>query len=68
MRLVREGQIDRARKLCQAAPNSVLARVMKAGLDRANRGEAEISAAMEETMLEITPLVTKRIPSLYNGP
>jgi biopolymer transport protein ExbB len=65
IRLVREGQIDRARKLCQAAPNSVLAKVMKAGLDRSNRGEAEISAAMEETMMEINPLVSKRIPSLF---
>lgn len=65
VRLVREGQIDRARKLCQAAPNSVLARVMKAGLERSNRGEAEIAASMEETMLEVTPLVTKRIPSLF---
>jgi biopolymer transport protein ExbB/TolQ len=65
VRLVREGQIDRAMKLCSAAPNSVLARVLKAGLSRANHGEAEISAAMEETVLEITPMVSKRIPSLF---
>lgn len=65
VRLVREGQIDRAVKLCSAAPNSVLARVLKAGLTRSNRGEAEVSAAMEETMLEVTPLVSKRIPSLF---
>lgn len=65
VRLVRDGQIDRARKLCQAAPNSVLAQVMKSGLERANQGEAEVSAAMEETMLQVTPLVSKRIPSLF---
>ncbi len=65
IRLVREGQIDRARKLCQAAPNSVLAKVMKAGLDRANRGEAEISASMEEAMLEVSPQVSRRIPWLF---
>jgi len=65
VRLVREGQIDRAVKLCSAAPNSVLARVLKAGLTRANRGEAEISAAMEEAMLEVSPLVSKRIPALF---
>lgn len=65
VRLVREGQIDRARKLCQAAPNSVLAQVMKAGLDRSNHGEAEISAAMEEQLLEVTPKVSKRIPALF---
>lgn len=65
IRLVREGQIDRAVKLCSAAPKSVLARVMKAGLQRSNHGEAEISSAIEETMLEVTPLVSKRIPSLF---
>jgi len=64
-KLVKENQIDRARKLCQAAPNSVLARVMLAGLDRANHGEAEVSAAIEERVLEITPLVSKRTPSLF---
>lgn len=65
IRLVREGQIDRAVKLCAAAPNSVLARVMKAGLQRSNHGEAEISAALEETMLEVNPLISKRIPALF---
>lgn len=65
VRLVREGQIDRARKLCQAAPNSVLAQVMKSGLDRSNHGEAEISSAMEESLLAVTPMVSKRIPSLF---
>ena len=29
VKLVKEGQIDRARKLCEAAPSSVLAKVMK---------------------------------------
>ncbi len=65
VKFVREGQIDKARKLCQAAPNAVLARVMKAGIESSNRGEAEISAAMEETMLEVVPLVSKRIPALF---
>ncbi len=65
VRLVREGQIDRARKLCQAAPHSVLAKVMKSGLDRANRGEAEIAASMEEAMLEVGPMLSKRIPWLF---
>lgn len=65
VKYVREGQIDKARQLCQAAPNSALARVMKAGIDSSNRGEAEISAAMEESMLEVSPLVAKRIPALF---
>lgn len=65
VKLVKEGQIDRARKLCEAAPNSVLAKVMKSGLDSSNRGEAEISSSLEESMLEVTPMVSKRIPSLF---
>ena len=65
VKLVKEGQIDRARKLCEAAPNSVLSKVMKAGLDNSNRGEAEISSSIEESMLEVTPMVGKRIPSLF---
>jgi len=65
VKYVREGQIDKARQLCQAAPNSGLARVMKAGIDASNRGEAEISAAMEESLLEVGPLISKRIPALF---
>src|SRR5438132_5057093 len=51
---VREGHIDRAVKLCAAAPNAALARVLKAGLSRANRGEQEIASALEEAILEDT--------------
>lgn len=65
VRLVREGRIDSARRLCQSAPKKVLAQVMLAGLNRANRGEAEVSASMEEAMMELTPEVTKRVPSLF---
>jgi biopolymer transport protein ExbB/TolQ len=65
IRLVREGRIDSARRLCQSAPKKVLARVMLSGLDRANRGEAEVSAAMEECMMELTPEVGKFIPALF---
>jgi biopolymer transport protein ExbB/TolQ len=65
VKLVREGQVDRARKLCEAAPSSVLAKVLKSGLDSSNRGEAEISSALEESTLEVTPMVSKRIPSLF---
>lgn len=63
---VREGQIDRAMKLCAAAPQAALARVLKAGLSRANRGEQEIAAALEEAILEETPFLQKRIASLWS--
>ena len=54
-KLVMTGNIDRAIKLCGAAPNAALARVIKAGLSRANRGEIEVARAMEESILEVTP-------------
>lgn len=65
-KLVLAGNIDRAVKLCAAAPGAALARVMKAGLSRANRGEQEVARALEEAVLEMTPLVTKRIQPLWS--
>jgi len=56
--------IDRAIRLCNAAPNAALSRVVKAGLLRANRGEVEIRSAIEEVILEVLPLLQKRTPSL----
>src|SRR5574340_446445 len=47
-KLVMTGNVDRAIKLCGAAPNAAHARVMRAGLSRANRGEQEVSKALEE--------------------
>ena len=40
---VREGQIDRAMKLCAAAPNAALARVLRSGLSRRGPGSCGIS-------------------------
>ena len=56
--------IDRAIKLCNAAPNAALPKVIKAGLTRANKGELEISNAIEEATLEVVPIVSKRTPTL----
>lgn len=63
-KLVMANNIDRAIKLCNAAPNAALPRVLKAGLMRANKGEVEISNAIEEASLEVVPMVTKRTPML----
>jgi len=63
---VKEGHVDRAMKLCAAAPNAAMARVLQAGLLRANRGEQEVAAALEEAILEQTPLLQKRIASLWS--
>jgi len=61
-KLVMANNIDRAIKLCNAADKAALARVVKAGLTRANKNEAEISSAIEESILEVSPAVGKRIP------
>ncbi|MFT4702435.1 MAG: biopolymer transport protein ExbB [Bradymonadia bacterium] len=63
-KLVMAGNIDRAIKLCNAAPSAALPRVVKAGLTRANKGEVQIQNAIEETTLEVVPLVTRRTPAL----
>lgn len=59
-KLVMAGNIDRAVKLCNAAPNAALPRVIKSGLQRANKGEVEIQNAVEEASLEVVPLLQRR--------
>ncbi len=63
-KLVMANNIDRAIKLCNAAPNAALPKVIKAGLTRANKGETEIQNAVEEATLEVIPHIQKRTPAL----
>jgi len=63
-KLVMANNIDRAIKLCNAADKAVLPKIMKAGLTRANKGDVEVSNAMEESTLEITPDLQKRTNTL----
>jgi len=65
-KLVLSGNVDRAVKLCGAAPNASLSRVVRAGLTRANRGDQEVARALEEAVLEVTPSITKRIQALWS--
>jgi biopolymer transport protein ExbB/TolQ len=65
-KLVLTGNVDRAVKLCGAAPNAPLAKVIRAGLTRANRGELEVAKAVEESILENTPHVSTRIGWLWS--
>jgi len=65
-KLVLTGNVDRAVKLCGAAPNAPLAKVVRAGLTRANRGELEVAKAVEEAILENAPLVQTRISWLWS--
>ena len=63
-KLVQAGNIDRAIKLCEAAPLPLL-QVVKAGLTQVNRGEEAVIASMEERMSEVLPELEKRIGSLW---
>lgn len=63
-KLIMANNIDRAIKLCNAEPNKPLSRVIKAGLQRANRSEPEIQAAVDESLLEEFPKLTKRVAYL----
>jgi biopolymer transport protein ExbB/TolQ len=63
-KLVMANNVDRAIKLCNAAPSAALPKVIKAGLTRANKGEVEIANAIEEATLEVIPNITKRTPTL----
>jgi biopolymer transport protein ExbB/TolQ len=65
-KLVMAGNVDRAKKLCGAAPNSPLAKVVRSGLARANRGEIEVAKALEEAILETNPTITARIQWLWS--
>ncbi|QQR91564.1 MAG: MotA/TolQ/ExbB proton channel family protein [Myxococcales bacterium] len=57
------GDVGRAIKLCSAA-NAPLARIVKAGLMKVNRPDAEVQAAMDEEALREMPQVEKRTPFL----
>lgn len=63
-KLVQAGNIDRAIKLCEAAPLPLL-QVVKSGLTQVNRGEDAIVAAIDESLSEAIPQLEKRIPWLW---
>ncbi|MEK7704622.1 MAG: MotA/TolQ/ExbB proton channel family protein [Myxococcota bacterium] len=65
-KLIMSNNVDRAIKLCASAPNAALSHVIRAGLTRANRGQREISRALEESVLEVTPRISKRVATLWS--
>ena len=65
-KLVVSDNIDKAVKLCNAAPKAALARVLRAGLTRSNRGPLEIGNAIEEETLSVTPMIMKRVAALWS--
>ena len=57
------GDVGRAIKMCSAA-NAPLARIVKAGLMKVNRPDAEVQAAMDEAALRELPKIEHRTPYL----
>jgi biopolymer transport protein ExbB/TolQ len=64
-KLVAANNVDRAIKLCSAT-DAPVARVAKAGLTRLPKGEASMTTAIEETLVDVTPDLKKRIPALWS--
>lgn len=60
-RLVLDGRLEEAIKLCNAEASALLPRVVKAGLVRSGQAEVEIRDGMEEAALEVYPLVNRRM-------
>lgn len=56
--------LDGAIRLCNGASHAALPRVIKAGLQRASRDEAQIQNAIDAASLEIIPKLERRIPYL----
>jgi biopolymer transport protein ExbB len=60
------GNMDKAIKLCQLAPNAPLARVTRNALQNVKYGPAAVSSAIDEGLLESLPTVRKRIEMLWS--
>jgi biopolymer transport protein ExbB/TolQ len=58
--------MDKAIKLCQLAPGAPLARVTRAALQAVRFGPAAVTASIDEAILEVVPLVRKRIEILWS--
>ena len=64
-KLVLANNLDRAVKLCSATTAPV-AQVAKAGLQRFHRGEMAVAQAIEESLVDVTPMLKKRIQILWS--
>ena len=64
-KLVLANNVDRAVKLCSATAAPV-AQVAKAGLQRVHRGEIAVAQAIEESLVDVTPMLKKRVQVLWS--
>lgn len=58
------GNVEGALRLCNGEPSASLPKVVKAALLRAGRSEAEIRSVVEESCLEVQPLLARRLSYL----
>ena len=63
-RLLLDGNVDGAMRLCNAEPAAALPRVVKAALLRHDRSEGELRDAVEEATLEVGPQINRRLAYL----
>jgi biopolymer transport protein ExbB/TolQ len=56
--------LDGAIRLCNGAGKAALAKVIKAGLQRASRDEVQIQNAIDAASLEVIPRLERRLPYL----
>lgn len=64
-KLVNAGNFDKAIKQCSTVENAALPRVIRAALANARLGGPAVTAAVEESMLEVQPQVMKRAGILW---
>src|SRR5689334_22196548 len=64
-KLVLANNVDRAVKLCSAT-SAPVAQVARAGLQRMHKGEIAVAQAIEEALVDVTPLLKKRIQILWS--
>jgi len=64
-KLVLANNVDRAVKLCSAT-SAPVAQVARAGLQRAHRGEIAVAQAIEESLVDVTPMLKRRVQILWS--
>ena len=64
-KLVMAGNFDRAIKLCQTHEGAAAPRVVRAALSMSRQGPGAITAAIDESMTEVLPQVTRRAGILW---
>lgn len=62
---IQAGNLEKAKRLCLSQPKPALPKVIQAALFHVRLGPAAVTAAAEEAMLEVVPMVTKRTGMLW---